>query len=503
MSLRNLFLRVRCASFIALLCPHITFAVSPTIAFDDRVVPWDTATYSVSQAIADIDADATLKAHRGLIIDRCGLHSVNPRLVRALLLLNRTLQDVDANDVERARFRIDALIVSTSQMFFMGRKQSAELSSLKSSAASSANAGVDAIARTFVDSRSVSPNESAIEKLAQTYQSLFGSPPALTANALVEPAATPRDYFRLPWLLGQTGWSFNGVHSASGGCPSQACGVPRSAIDFSRGWPAWGANTDDARVLAAAAGTVSVFSSCNMRIAHPNGWSTGYYHMANLRLVDGQTVYAGQYIGNYADNQAQALCEGGSSTGPHVHITLQQNGVPSPMDQAEMSGWLVNAASVTRDYDSDCSRMNLSRSDGRACSYNGTSPAAWAMHLMPARIASNKTCDFDIDGDGATAASTDSLLLLRCMLGIRGAELVANALGATATRNTPQAVADYIATRDYDVDIDGSALAATDGLLISRIMGGDTRDQIATGTARAGKLLVRGSQVSAFTQGCR
>jgi len=42
----------------------------------------------------------------------------------------------------------------------------------------------------------------------------------------------------------------------------------------------------------------------------------------------------------------------------------------------------------------------------------------------------------DIDGDGETKPSTDGLLILRFMLGLRGGALVADAVGANATRPT-------------------------------------------------------------------
>jgi hypothetical protein len=55
-------------------------------------------------------------------------------------------------------------------------------------------------------------------------------------------------------------------------------------------------------------------------------------------------------------------------------------------------------------------------------------------------------CSLDVDGDGETLATTDHLILMRYALGIRGAPLIANALGPTATRTTPVAVETYIAT---------------------------------------------------------
>jgi hypothetical protein len=50
----------------------------------------------------------------------------------------------------------------------------------------------------------------------------------------------------------------------------------------------------------------------------------------------------------------------------------------------------------------------------------------------------------DIDGDGKVLATTDMLLILRYQLGIRGGELITNALGIGATRNTSFPVEQYL-----------------------------------------------------------
>jgi hypothetical protein len=50
----------------------------------------------------------------------------------------------------------------------------------------------------------------------------------------------------------------------------------------------------------------------------------------------------------------------------------------------------------------------------------------------------------DIDGDGKVLATTDMLLILRYQLGIRGGELITNALGFGATRNSSFPVEQYL-----------------------------------------------------------
>jgi hypothetical protein len=50
----------------------------------------------------------------------------------------------------------------------------------------------------------------------------------------------------------------------------------------------------------------------------------------------------------------------------------------------------------------------------------------------------------DIDGNGLVDALTDGGLLLRYLLGLRGAALTAGAVGACAARGTADAIQTYI-----------------------------------------------------------
>jgi hypothetical protein len=69
-------------------------------------------------------------------------------------------------------------------------------------------------------------------------------------------------------------------------------------------------------------------------------------------------------------------------------------------------------------------------------------------------------------------AATDGVLITRYMLGLRGDALIAGVLGSGATRNTAKLVTDYLQTLNaqMDVDGDGATRASTDALLIMRYM---------------------------------
>ena len=77
----------------------------------------------------------------------------------------------------------------------------------------------------------------------------------------------------------------------------------------------------------------------------------------------------------------------------------------------------------------------------------------------------------DIDNNGSFDAATDAVLLLRHLFGVRDAALTNAALGANAERNAA-AISHYIAElgNALDVDGDGSVKSSTDGLLVLRYL---------------------------------
>jgi murein DD-endopeptidase MepM/ murein hydrolase activator NlpD len=97
--------------------------------------------------------------------------------------------------------------------------------------------------------------------------------------------------------------------------------VASDTLDFHDGGY-WGDDLSNLWVTAAAPGTVVVHSSCNMEIIHDNGFSTQHYHLDNIQYSNGDSVSRDANIANYASERNQALCQGGSSTGPHLHFSL-------------------------------------------------------------------------------------------------------------------------------------------------------------------------------------
>ncbi|MBZ6067279.1 M23 family metallopeptidase [Aeromonas schubertii] len=185
--------------------------------------------------------------------------------------------------------------------------------------------------------------------LAEVYEQLFGRG-SFRSAAL--PAAAPlpllAGLFQLPWRQGYR-WKVNGAHAHSGS------GFPLSSIDVSYDWPRWGSPTYT--VAAANSGTVTVFSRCQVRVTHSSGWASNYYHMADISVRSGDYVEANTRLGTYAGTRSQALCEGGSSTGPHLHFSLLYNGVFRSLQGMTLGGYKVNVGSYS--YDNHCSRFWL------------------------------------------------------------------------------------------------------------------------------------------------
>ena len=113
----------------------------------------------------------------------------------------------------------------------------------------------------------------------------------------------------LPWAVGDTWWVHHGVHDNMGDGRSPIW----SAIDLA---PGPNASTE---VLAARGGTVIDHCAAKVVIDHGDGWYTGYYHLDQPLVNEGDVVYRGQVLGNASTNSS---CGGGASS-DHVHFTVR------------------------------------------------------------------------------------------------------------------------------------------------------------------------------------
>ena len=180
--------------------------------------------------------------------------------------------------------------------------------------------------------------------LLNTYESMFGNP-WLTAqqySSLFTPGMEQPE-LDLPFENGIV-WSYtSGPHAAWG-----AVDV-RAALDFAPPADAPGCLPNSTWITAASAGFVvrsdngTVVVDMDGDGNEETGWNIVYLHVGTTHRVKlGTWVEKGERIGHPS-------CEGGISTGTHLHIARKYNGEWIPADGPlafKLSGWTAKAASV-------------------------------------------------------------------------------------------------------------------------------------------------------------
>ena len=188
---------------------------------------------------------------------------------------------------------------------------------------------------------------------SETYHRMFGYPFDLAIEPLL-PDDLEQPNLQLPFESGVT-WSFTGGPHGGWGD-----GSAWAALDFAPPGEAPGCVSSDEWVTAAASGLVT-YSGDGIVIIDldedgfaQTGWTLFYLHIeARDRIPANTRVLAGDRIGHPS-------CEGGLSSGTHVHIARRYNGewieaageIPFVMDswEAQSSGELYNGYLVKDGY---------------------------------------------------------------------------------------------------------------------------------------------------------
>jgi LysM repeat protein len=181
------------------------------------------------------------------------------------------------------------------------------------------------------------------EGIMDRYEKMFGSP-WLRAQSVepLFPATLEQPPLALPFLPGHT-WSFTGgPHSAWGKDQEQ----PRAALDFAPSATVHGCYKSTEWTTASAAGLV-VRSGDGLVVLdldgdgyEQTGWVLLYMHVA----AEGR-VAQGAWV-NQDDPIGHPSCEGGISTGTHIHMARKYNGEWIMADGAmpfNLSGWRTHA----------------------------------------------------------------------------------------------------------------------------------------------------------------
>ena len=231
---------------------------------------------------------------------------------------------------------------------------------------------------------SLDKDDNKLEMFLKIYNKLYAKHIGPFLTPLREEDRVDRDGFQMtwPWPDGES-WNVGGTHGH---------GRVWSALDFhdnlGKCW--WKKDRECIEstplIYAMHSGTVSrATSKCNIRITHPSGWATNYYHMDDLKFENGDYVNNGEAIGRYAGDYETALCNGGRTTGPHLHLDLiNGDGRHESLDGWSISGYKIKAG--TKDYDENCKRCNFQKDGKTYCPYDSI-PRDDAHH----------TCDSDSD----------------------------------------------------------------------------------------------------------
>jgi LasA protease len=178
--------------------------------------------------------------------------------------------------------------------------------------------------------------------LFQTYASLFGNP--WNDNFVLIPGSLQQPELRLPFPANQT-WSYTGGPHTGWGT-----GEPFAAVDFAPPMEQAGCYAAKTENYATAVADGLVVRSGKEGIAldldkdgnERTGWVIFYLHLAEKgRVPLGTELSAGDLIG-------YPSCEGGRSTGTHVHVARKFNGEWIVADSAipfTLSGWVAHNGS--------------------------------------------------------------------------------------------------------------------------------------------------------------
>lgn len=152
-------------------------------------------------------------------------------------------------------------------------------------------------------------------------------------------AIPPENMFQLPWERGLAWIAMDTIDDGSKRLPTSPHNYKMGgALDFApHVGMKIGEDTSNAWVTAAAAGTVYEVSYCHVKINHGNGWTSEYYHLANVQVQVGSVVAQNQHLGIIDNNAQGQVCLGNIWPGPHVHFAIRPNLVG-----ATLAGWKIN-----------------------------------------------------------------------------------------------------------------------------------------------------------------
>jgi len=201
------------------------------------------------------------------------------------------------------------------------------------------NAATVALQNYYAQNLTVADYRRAIsaEGFSRVFIELFGDPWA--ANQPHIPGSLQQPEFQLPFESGRT-WAYTGGPHTGWGT-----GYPWAAIDFAPPSQGTGCYPSTEWATAIAAGLIARTDVGVVELDLDGdgdvrtGWVVFYLHLAAQdRIPAGRVVAAGDRLGHPS-------CEGGTSTGTHIHIARKYNGewIPAVGTLAfNLEGWITH-----------------------------------------------------------------------------------------------------------------------------------------------------------------
>jgi murein DD-endopeptidase MepM/ murein hydrolase activator NlpD len=179
----------------------------------------------------------------------------------------------------------------------------------------------------------------------QVFFDLFGYPFDYAIEPLI-PADLVQPVMQLPFKPGDV-WAYTGGPHGGWGSGSAWAG-----LDFAPPGGALGCVQSNTWVTAVADGLIvrsgrgAVVQDLDSDGQEGSGWTVLYMHVESRdRVQEGAYVRAGERIGHPS-------CEGGVSSGTHVHLARRYNGEWIPADQAmafDLDGWTSQGTGIEYD----------------------------------------------------------------------------------------------------------------------------------------------------------
>jgi LasA protease len=132
----------------------------------------------------------------------------------------------------------------------------------------------------------------------------------------------------LPFAVGESWYLTGGPHP--------------SGFDGGGAWSALDLAGGSGVVRAAREGVAFVPCANLVKVYHADGFQTGYYHLDNIQVLNGQPVERGAALGRISSGVG---C-GGHAYGDHVHFWLMRAGADQALQGLAVGGWTVQSGAA-------------------------------------------------------------------------------------------------------------------------------------------------------------